>query len=93
MINCGNEISELTCLFCKPTTSRWERRHVAADLVQEWQDKESKSHKKHMHSNKSESNIEHRTAAIPVIHAVDDQAGTITRAKQHKKKYSCTRKM
>ena len=69
-----------------------EDGHVAADLVQEWQVKESKSHIKHMYSNKSESNIEHRTAAIPGIHAIaknfDDQAGTIIRAKKHKQKDS-----
>ena len=69
-----------------------EEGHVPADLVQEWQVRESKAHIKHMFSNKSEANIELRTAAIPGIHAIannfDDQAGTIVRAKKHKEKDS-----
>ena len=63
---------------------------VPADLVQEWQVKESKSHIKHMFSNKSDSNIEHRTASLPALHACatnfDMQAGTIVRAKKNIKK-------
>ena len=66
--------------------------HVPVDLVQEWQVKESKSHIKHMFSNKSESNIENRTAALPGIHTIaknfDTQAGTVIRAKKHKQKES-----
>ena len=69
-----------------------EDGHVPADLVQEWQVRESKAHIKHMFSNKSESNIEHHTAAIPGIHAIaqnfDAQAGTIIRAKKHRQKDS-----
>ena len=66
--------------------------HVPADLVQEWQVKESKAYIKHMFSNKSNMNIEHRTAALPGIHVTaqnfDNQAGIIVRAKKHKQKES-----
>lgn len=64
--------------------------NVPADLVQEWNVRESKKHIKHMFSNKQESNILHRTSALPSIHAIannfDLEAGTIVRAKRHTEK-------
>ncbi|XP_045208850.2 uncharacterized protein LOC123560755 [Mercenaria mercenaria] len=66
--------------------------HVPADLVQEWNVKESKLHIKHMFSNKNDKNIVNKTAALPLIHCIaenmDNEIGTIVRSKRHKKKDS-----
>ena len=64
--------------------------NVPADLVQEWNVRESKKHIKHMFSNKQEANINNRTAALPSIHEIadnfDKEAGTVIRASRHQEK-------
>jgi hypothetical protein len=64
--------------------------NVPADLIQEWNVRECKSHIKHMFSNKSEANINNRTSAIAGIKAIssnfDKEIGTIVRAKKHRSK-------
>lgn len=66
--------------------------HVPADLIQEWNVRESKAHIKHMFANKTDATISKKTAALPCIHKVtenfDNEIGTLVRAKRHKKKDS-----
>ncbi|XP_071127588.1 uncharacterized protein [Mytilus edulis] len=85
-------LQEACQVFCASFVNLHGRKdgNVPADLVQEWNVKESKKHIKHMFSNKENSTIEHKTSALPSIHKIasnfDTEVGTLVRAKRHKDK-------
>ena len=64
--------------------------HVPADLQMEWIIKEEKKQIKHMYSNKTVSNIEARSSALPGLSSIaknfDKTASTVVRAKKHQRK-------
>ena len=78
------------CQACFVNTKGKVDSHVPADHQMEWLVKMNKQHIKHMFSNKKETTIEKKSAAIPGVADIagnfDKESSVVIRAKKHSEK-------